>query len=167
MYDEGYELPVKKRLYWLHLGPYFKTDFFDYLNQKGAYIAFEETSNVYWEEFDKNDPFKSLAKKLINYKIFSNLEERYKTTLKAVDDYKIDGVVIFNQWGCRQGAGSSYLLRKKLIDSDIPCIIIDGDLVDESNFPKRAEQNESRRIFGDFKVKYFEFYDRKLLERAF
>jgi len=142
LYDEGYELPVKKRLYWLHLGPYFKTDFFDYLNQKGAYIAFEETSNVYWEEFDKNDPFKSLAKKLINYKIFSNLEERYETTLKVVDDYKIDGVVIFNQWGCRQGAGSSYLLRKKLIDSGIPCIIIDGDLVDESNFPK--EQNKTR-----------------------
>jgi len=29
-----------------------------------------------------------------------------------------------------------------LIDSGIPCIIIDGDLVDESNFPK--EQNKTR-----------------------
>lgn len=142
LYDEGFELPVKKRLYWLHLGPYFKTDFFDYLYKKGAYIVFEETSNVYWDEFDINDPFSSIAKKLINYKIFSNLDERYKTTLKVVDDYKIDGVIIFNQWGCRQGAGSSYLLRKKLIDKGIPCIIIDGDLVDESNFPK--EQNKTR-----------------------
>lgn len=142
LYNEGFELPVKKRLYWLHLGPYFKTDFFDYLYKKGAYIAFEETSNVYWDEFDLNDPFKSIAKKLINYKIFSNLEERYKTTIKAVENYKVDGVIIFNQWGCRQGAGSSYLLRKKLIDKGIPCIIIDGDLVDESNFPK--EQNKTR-----------------------
>lgn len=142
LYNEGFELPVKKRLYWLHLGPYFKTDFFDYLYKKGAYIVFEETSNVYWDEFDLNDPFKSIAKKLINYKIFSNLEERYKTTIKAVKDYKIDGVIIFNQWGCRQGAGSSYLLRKKLIDKGIPCIIIDGDIVDESNFPK--EQNKTR-----------------------
>jgi len=43
-----------------------------------------------------------------------------------------------------------------LIASGIPCIIIDGDLVDESNF-QRAEQNKDGRIFGDFKVKYFEF----------
>ncbi|MGB9750444.1 MAG: 2-hydroxyacyl-CoA dehydratase subunit D [Caldisericia bacterium] len=142
LYEQGFELPVKKKLYWLHLGPYFKTDFFDYLYKKGAYIVFEETSNVYWDEFDLKDPFKSIAKKLINFKIFSNLEERYKTTIKAINDYKVDGVIIFNQWGCRQGAGSSYLLRKKLIDYGIPCIIIDGDLVDESNFPK--EQNKTR-----------------------
>lgn len=142
LYNEGFEIPVKRRLYWLHLGPYFKTDFFDYLYKNGAYIVFEETSNVYWDEFDLNDPFKSIAKKLINYKIFSNLEDRFNTTIKAVDEYRVDGVVIFNQWGCRQGAGSSYLLRKKLIEKGIPSIIIDGDLVDETNFPK--EQIKTR-----------------------
>lgn len=142
LYEEGYEIKVKNRIYWMHLGPYFKVDLFDFLNKKGAFIVFEETSNVYWDEFDKGDPFKSIAKKLINYKIFSNLEERYKTAQQIIDEYKIDGVVIFNQWGCRQGAGSSYLLRKKLINSGIPTIIIDGDLVDETNFPK--EQIKTR-----------------------
>lgn len=142
LYEEGYEIKVKNRIYWMHLGPYFKVDLFDFLNKKGAFIVFEETSNVYWDEFDKGDPFKSIAKKLINYKIFSNLEERYKTAQQIIEEYKIDGVVIFNQWGCRQGAGSSYLLRKKLINSGIPTIIIDGDLVDETNFPK--EQIKTR-----------------------
>lgn len=142
LYKEGFELKTKKRIYWMHLGPYFKVDLFDFLNRKGAYIVFEETSNVYWDEFDKSDPFKSIAKKLINYKIFSNLDERYKIALKNIEEYKIDGVVIFNQWGCRQGAGSSYLLRKKLISYGIPTIIIDGDLVDEANFPK--EQIKTR-----------------------
>jgi benzoyl-CoA reductase/2-hydroxyglutaryl-CoA dehydratase subunit BcrC/BadD/HgdB len=142
LYDEGYEIRVKNRLYWMHLGPYFKVDLFDFLNSKGAYIVFEETSNVYWDEIDLHEPFKSIAKKLINYKIFSNLDERYKTAMKIVYDYKIDGVVIFNQWGCRQGAGSSYLLRKKLLNEGIPTMIIDGDLVDEANFPK--EQIKTR-----------------------
>lgn len=142
LYEEGFEIKAKNRIYWMHLGPYFKVDLFDFLNQKGAYIVFEETSNVYWDEFDKSDPFKSIAKKLINYKIFSNLDERYKTALQIIDEYKIDGVVIFNQWGCRQGAGSSYLLRKKLINFGVPTIIIDGDLVDETNFPK--EQIKTR-----------------------
>lgn len=142
LYEEGFEIKVKNRIYWMHLGPYFKVDLFDFLNKKGAFIVFEETSNVYWDEFDKIDPFRSIAKKLINYKIFSNLDERYKTAMQIIDEYKIDGVVIFNQWGCRQGAGSSYLLRKKLINSGIPTIIIDGDLVDETNFPK--EQIKTR-----------------------
>ncbi len=142
LYEEGFGIKVKNRIYWMHLGPYFKVDLFDFLNKKGAFIVFEETSNVYWDEFDKIDPFRSIAKKLINYKIFSNLDERYKTAMQIIDEYKIDGVVIFNQWGCRQGAGSSYLLRKKLINSGIPTIIIDGDLVDETNFPK--EQIKTR-----------------------
>lgn len=142
LYNEGYEIKVKNRLYWMHLGPYFKVDLFEFLNKKGAYIVFEETSNVYWDEIDISDPFKSIAKKLINYKIFSNLDERYNTAIKIIEDYKIDGVVIFNQWGCRQGAGSSYLLRKKLLNSGIPTIIIDGDLIDETNFPK--EQIKTR-----------------------
>ncbi len=142
LYDEGYSIKVKNRLYWMHLGPYFKVDLFEFLNSKGAYIVFEETSNVYWDEIDKFDPFKSIAKKLINYKIFSNLDERYNTAIKIIEDYKIDGVVIFNQWGCRQGAGSSYLLRKKLLNYGIPTIIIDGDLIDETNFPK--EQIKTR-----------------------
>lgn len=142
LYREGFELPVKKRLYWLHLGPYFKTNFFDFLNSKGAYIAFEETSNVYWDEFDEQEPFKSIAKKLVNFKIFSNLEERFKTTVNIVNEYKIDGVIIFNQWGCRQGSGSTFLLRKKLIEKGIPSIIVDGDLVDETNF--QYEQVKTR-----------------------
>ncbi|MCX8094682.1 MAG: 2-hydroxyacyl-CoA dehydratase family protein [Caldisericia bacterium] len=142
LYEEGYEIKVKRRIFWMHLGPYFKVDLFDFLNNKGAYIVFEETSNVYWDEFDKHDPFISIAKKLINYKIFSNLDERFRTAIKFIEEYKIDGVVIFNQWGCRQGAGSSYLLRKKLINFGIPTIIIDGDLVDETNYPK--EQIKTR-----------------------
>lgn len=62
LYEEGFEIKAKNRIYWMHLGPYFKVDLFDFLNQKGAYIVFEETSNVYWDEFDKSDPFKSIAK---------------------------------------------------------------------------------------------------------
>ncbi|MCX7846242.1 MAG: 2-hydroxyacyl-CoA dehydratase family protein [Dictyoglomaceae bacterium] len=128
-------LSCKKRVYWLHLGPYFKTDFFNWLKSKSCAIVFEESSKIYWEELDPKDPFKSLAKKVINVKIFSDVEERFKLAMEGVKEYKAQGVIIFNQWGCRQGAGNSYILRKKLIEKGIPSIVIDGDLIDKGNFP--------------------------------
>ncbi len=135
-------LPVKKKIFWMHLGPYFKTDLFNWFNKKGAYIVFEETSKVYWDEFDINEPFLSLAKKVLSSTIFSNVDDRFTLAMREVKEYKADGVVIFNQWGCRQGAGNSYILRKRLIENGIPSIVIDGDLVDETNFPK--EQIKTR-----------------------
>lgn len=135
-------LPVKKRIYWMHLGPYFKTDIFDWFNKKGAYIVFEETSKVYWDEFDINEPFVSLAKKVLSSTAFSNVDDRFSLAMEGINEYKAHGVVIFNQWGCRQGAGNSYILRKRLVDKGIPSIVIDGDLVDETNFPK--EQIKTR-----------------------
>jgi benzoyl-CoA reductase/2-hydroxyglutaryl-CoA dehydratase subunit BcrC/BadD/HgdB len=139
---KGKFISCDKRIYWLHLGPYFKTDFFDWLRSKSCCIVFEESSKVYWDELDPKDPFVSIAKKIINANIFSNVEDRFKLTLEGVREYKADGVVIFNQWGCRQGAGNSYILRKRLIEKGIPTIVIDGDLIDASNFPK--EQIKTR-----------------------
>lgn len=135
-------LPHKKRVYWLHLGPYFKTDFFDWLRSKNCAIVFEESSKVYWDELDYKDPFKSLAKKVINAKIFSDVEDRFKLAIEGVKEYKAQGVIIFNQWGCRQGAGNSYILRRKLMERGIPAIVIDGDLIDKGNFP--LEQIKTR-----------------------
>ncbi|MCS7202559.1 MAG: 2-hydroxyacyl-CoA dehydratase family protein [Dictyoglomus sp.] len=135
-------LPYKKRVCWLHLGPYFKTDFFDWLKSKSCTIVFEESSKVYWDKLDPKDPFKSLAKKVINAKIFYDVDERFNIALEGVKDYKAQGVIIFNQWGCRQGAGNSYILRRRLMEVGIPAIVIDGDLIDKGNFP--LEQVKTR-----------------------
>lgn len=139
---QGKIIKPKIRLYWMHLGPYFQTDIFHWLNEKGAYIVFEESSSISWEKLDKDFPFDSLAQKLINLKAFSSIEERFNLALKNVEDYKADGIVIFNQWGCRQGSVPSYILKQKFLKEGIPSIVIDGDLVDEQNFPK--EQIKTR-----------------------
>ncbi len=135
-------IPCEKRIYWLHLAPYFKTEFFDWLRSKSCFIVFEESSKVYWDELDPKDPFNSLAKKVINVKIFSDVEERFKLALEGVREYGAQGVIIFNQWGCRQGAGNSYILRRKLMEEGIPTIVMDGDLIDKGNFP--LEQIKTR-----------------------
>lgn len=138
----GKIIEPKIRLYWMHLGPYFPTDLFSWLNAKGAYIVFEESSSISWEKLDKESPFESLAKKLINLKAFSSIDERFSLGLENVRKYKADGIIIFNQWGCRQGSLPSYILRQKFIKEGIPTIVIDGDLVDSKNFPK--EQIKTR-----------------------
>ncbi|HOJ92467.1 MAG TPA: 2-hydroxyacyl-CoA dehydratase family protein [Dictyoglomaceae bacterium] len=144
---KGKIIEPKIRLYWMHLGPYFRTDFFDWMKSKGAYIVFEESSFITWEKLDPNNPFESLAKKMLNLKAFSTLEERYDVAVKNVEEYKADGVVIFNQWGCRQGSVPSYFLRKKLVNGGIPAIVIDGDLIDKTNFPKEQIKTRMEAFF--------------------
>ena len=144
---EGKELNPKIRLYWMHLGPYFKTDFFLWMREKGAYIVFEESTSISWEILDEKNPFESLAKKMLNLKAFSTLEERFKLGVENVNKYKANGIIIFNQWGCRQGSVPSYLLRRKFMEEGIPTIVIDGDLIDETNFPKEQIKTRLEAFF--------------------
>jgi hypothetical protein len=53
----------KVRLYWMHLGPHYETDFLPHLEDDlGAVIAFEEFSTVWWEGLDEEEPLRSLAR---------------------------------------------------------------------------------------------------------
>lgn len=36
-------------------------------NKMGAVLAFEEMSHVYWPVLDPNEPFKSLARKMLSF----------------------------------------------------------------------------------------------------
>jgi benzoyl-CoA reductase/2-hydroxyglutaryl-CoA dehydratase subunit BcrC/BadD/HgdB len=131
------EYPVKNerfRLAWLNLRPYYSPRLFDYLeNECEVSIAFEEFSYMYWDPLDANDPYMSLAKKIMANPGWGQIERRLKVINQIVREFSIDGVVQFAQWGCRQYNGASSVLSDHLRKQGIPFLNLDGDGVDARN----------------------------------
>lgn len=124
----------KVRLYWMHLRPYFATDFMEHLEDDlGAVIAFEELSSIWWERLDEERPLRSLARKMLANFALGPVERRIDKMLANIARYECDGVVHFNHWGCRQSTGALRLIQDRLKREGIPLLAIDGDCVDAAN----------------------------------
>jgi len=51
-----------------------------------------------------------------------------------VERYQIDGVIHYNQRGCRQSCGGVPLIKEFLKKQNIPMLILDGDGIDMRNY---------------------------------
>jgi benzoyl-CoA reductase/2-hydroxyglutaryl-CoA dehydratase subunit BcrC/BadD/HgdB len=123
------------RLLWLHLRPFFPNSLMLHLEKElGAIVAFEEMNEVYWDPLDEQRPLESLAAKMLSHFGYGSVERRIEAIMKMVSRYHIDGVINFANWGCRQSTGSAYMVKEALGAEGIPCLILDGDCVDGSNF---------------------------------
>ena len=146
MYDEllakvavGQGAVVKERfrLLWLHyIRPYYPNEIIGYLEANGASVCFNEANHVYWEPLDPENPFESLAAKVLAIPNGGPLERRAGLALKLADEYKVDGVINFSQWGCRQSSGGAYVIRDLMRKRDIPMLILDGDATDSRNYSR-------------------------------
>ncbi|QUL98262.1 MAG: 2-hydroxyacyl-CoA dehydratase [Candidatus Fermentithermobacillus carboniphilus] len=124
----------RHRLLWLNLRPYYRTPIFDFLEKQfSTSIAFEEYSKLYWPEIDPDNWAEGLAEKMMSNFGWGPLERRIHAVWSMVEDYSIDGVVQFNQWGCRQSNGGARPLRDFLQKRGIPFLELDGDGVDAGN----------------------------------
>lgn len=122
------------RLLWLNLRPYYKTDLLDYLETElEASVAFEEFSWPYWNRLDPDDPCTSIARKMLQHYGWGLIERRLAAIDEMVDDYSIDGVIQFAQWGCRQSNGGASTLADHLKKRGIPFLNLGGDGVDVRN----------------------------------
>lgn len=124
----------KTRVYWMHLRPYFSTDLITHVEDDlGVVIAFEESSEIWWEQLNEERPWNALARKMLANFMLGPIERRIDKALANVERFACDGVIHFNHWGCRQSTGSLRLLRDRLKREGIPFLQIDGDCVDPAN----------------------------------
>lgn len=131
----GRSLRGERRVVWLHMRPFFPTALLERLEKDlGTVVACEELNEVYWEELDLERPYEALARKMLSHPGYGAVERRIRFALKMVDKYSADGVICFANWGCRQGTGSAYMVREALREEGIPCLVLDGDCLDQRNF---------------------------------
>lgn len=125
----------KPRILWRHLRPYYNNDLIDFVeNQCGAEVAFEEINYIHWEEMDPTAPYRSLAKKILSNPPIGDFEHWLGATHNFIEWYKIDGVISFQHWGCRQLCGGGGLLKKTLEKKNIPFLEIGGDCIDNRDY---------------------------------
>jgi len=134
----------KHRILWLHqVKPYYKNSIFTDLKDRGAVIAAEEITYIYWSPYDLRCPIEALAGRMMENINLGPIERRLNAVRDMVSRYKIDGIIHFSQWGCRQSSGGAYILRRSFIEEGIPFLVLHGDCADPANY---AEGQTKTRI---------------------
>lgn len=123
------------RILWLEGKHYFESDLMPSIEEKlGMKIVFEEQNYVYWDALDIDNPFESLAKKLISVHWNGPTERRVGIIKHLAGKYRADGIIIFSQWGCRRNNAQVPAIKRELEREGFPLLSLDGDYVDKSNY---------------------------------
>jgi len=130
---------VKKRpkIIWAGLTPFYNNEIIRYLEDicnidliPEYYLPYVDIQSL----LDIDEPYHYLAQKLINFSVSSPLNSAItRNGLNTLEKYCIDGVIIFNQWGCRIAFSTNQVNRNLLSEKNIPVLEIDGDYIDNRN----------------------------------
>lgn len=126
------------RLLWLHLPPFYDSRVLDHIELTcNAPIVFEEVNFVGWEPLDVDDPYRSLAKKLLTVG-FLDPQLRVERIRDYSKDAHLNGCVLYNHmFGRCSMADASFIkhLREELNKAGIPLLVLDGDCMDPTVDP--------------------------------
>lgn len=133
--------PLPHRLLWLHLKPFYSNFLSALLTEFGLGVAFEEFASVYSGELNPTRPLESLAEKITAVSHgFMDEKARLAQILRWIREYQIEGVIQFNQWGCRQSQGMNAVLRQRLRQEGVPLLLLDGDHLDRHHHTEEQWQ---------------------------
>ncbi len=125
----------KYRLLWLHVRPYFISRFFHYLEkEQKAAIAFEETNLIYWNELDPEQPFHSVAQRLVLNSANGPIDSYTDILIDLAQKYKVDGVVHYAHWECRWNYGRLRVIKDAFQKRGVPFVSVDCDSVSNQNY---------------------------------
>ena len=136
--EERYSIDDTHRLLWLHLPPFYDTRHLDFIETTcNAPIAFEETNFVGWEPLDPKDPYRSLAKKLLQSG-FLDPSQRVNYVKEAIPKGRFNGVILYTHGFGRCSLADrafSKQLRETLDGCGVPLLALEGDCMDASIDP--------------------------------
>ncbi len=123
-----------KRILWVHLLPFYQESLKEYFNGSRQYqILASDIVMDYDGEMDAEDPFRSVAVKLLQNVFNGSYSHKAQMIGEMVDEWRPDAVIHFCHWGCKQASGGSPLLKEAMKERGIPMLILDGDGIDKRN----------------------------------
>jgi benzoyl-CoA reductase/2-hydroxyglutaryl-CoA dehydratase subunit BcrC/BadD/HgdB len=148
MADSGAEaVPAKKRILWLHLKPFYDSRLMQILEKDlGAVVVAEEINTLSSRRLDTEKPWESLARRILEQSWLGGVENRIENILDIVREWRIDGVVHFSHWGCRQSNAAVRMIRDAVNDEGVPFLDLDGDCVD----PRSHSEEQYRTRLESF-----------------
>lgn len=137
------QMKAKRRLIWAHLLPFYSESIREYLDCNQDYQLLLSDMNIdNLEMLDPEDPYGSIARKLINNTYNGPFNRRGSNIVNYAKELNADGVINFCHWGCKESNGGALILKDMLAKEDIQMISIDGDAVDRRN--SQEGQNKTR-----------------------
>ena len=163
--EQRYSIDDTHRLLWLHLPPFYDTKHLDFIETTcNAPIVFEETNFVGWGPLDPKDPYRSLARKLLESG-FLDPALRVEYVKRAVPAGRFNGVILYTHGFGRCSLADRALskhLRETLDLIGVPLLALEGDCMDASidpcstttkisSFVEALNLNRYGNIFGKVK----------------
>lgn len=136
--EKRYRIEDTHRLLWLHLPPFYDTKALDYLEVTcNAPIVFEEVNFVDWDMLNPQDPYRSLARKLLTVG-YLDPKLRVHYIASSAAKAKLSGCILYNHgFGRCSLSDSCFLkhLREELEAIELPLLTLDGDCMDPTTDP--------------------------------
>jgi benzoyl-CoA reductase/2-hydroxyglutaryl-CoA dehydratase subunit BcrC/BadD/HgdB len=123
----------KIRIMWIQNRIQYKFPIEKMLEDFGVKIVVDELNDVTWEPMDPDNPFESIARRIISKPYSLGTNERIAHMQLLAREYKLDGAINPCHWGCRQGTGVRGLTSKGLKDVNVPVLNLEIDCVDSRN----------------------------------
>ena len=151
------DISTTHRLLWLHLPPFYDSSLLDYIEINcRAPIVFEEVNFIGWDDLDPDDPFRSLAKKLLTTG-FLDPALRVRSIVEEARKIGLNGCILYNHgFGRCSMSDSSFAkhLREELNKAGVPLLVLDGDCVDTTIDPCSTETKISAYVEALNEKKY-------------
>ena len=73
------------------------------------------------KEMVLNEPIKAMSELMLSFWYIYDLETRIKKYIETINEWKIDGVIMHNNYSCRPNSCGLYDLKRNLLEKiDIP-----------------------------------------------
>jgi benzoyl-CoA reductase/2-hydroxyglutaryl-CoA dehydratase subunit BcrC/BadD/HgdB len=144
---EGHDLgPERHRIYWLAWLPTYPSSLFDILAEHEVSVPLCETFRVFWDEIDDENPFEGLALKCLRNPFVGPGTRRTEDLETIVEDYAIDGALLFATPACRHSKTTHRLLRDRTMKLGVPLLTLDMDISD----PRGVSPEQIRKRLEEF-----------------
>ncbi len=124
----------RKKLLWMHVLPNWQESMKEifqgdaHVEVLGCDLAYDNLIPM-----DPEKPFESMARRIVHDSYNGPGSRRIEATLTRAQKMKVDGIVIFCQWGCKQTQGIAVHAKKVFEENGFPTLVIDGDGGDRAN----------------------------------
>lgn len=121
------------RLYWFAWLPAYQTELFEILAARHVSIALCETARIHWDDLDEDNPFEGLAMKCLRNPFVGSGTRRTEGLEQIMDEYNIDGALLFATPACKQANAACGLLRDAVTGCGRSFLMLDMDISDPRN----------------------------------
>jgi benzoyl-CoA reductase/2-hydroxyglutaryl-CoA dehydratase subunit BcrC/BadD/HgdB len=143
--ETGTLRPERHRVFWYAWLPTYKNTVFDTLTQNGVSVPVCETFLVHADEIDEKNPFEGLALRCLRDPFVGRTNRRTDILDTVVDEFGIDGAILFATPACRHSKGNSAIMKEALRARGVPLLVLDMDIADPRAY---GEEQTRTRLEG-------------------